>query len=452
MPKKITANKLMAKCVSSQDVILLINPPVIETRYSWIRWNQPLDLIKVGSFLKQEIGSKVYLFDSMLPDKNGEVLEEYLPRDRRYHSIENHKFPMRRFGKSSFELEKYIQNLAADNSSTPTQVWVTSLCSYWYETVAETCRIIRKNLPDAQIILLGNYPRYNPEHIEIACAADFFIDKSFELNEIEYNLDLYQEIKPSFLSLSIRTKTSTLKNTIKTNLLKGVRDFVFFDDDVLIEDGKVLEEVISYVKKLEFKPRFHLICGLNPSQLSLSTSKLLKNDIFTTLNFEQAELKDDILFQNVYKEIGEFLNEAGFDQKDNRLSGFCWIGRLHDDLEKIIKRSFIVLQTFGNLIFKPFTPVPGSEDYLGAKTYLEKLPLKDWSPHFFPLSEVNKIEKAEYNDMIRMGSFLNEKVKAQSFDFFRGTLGASFLKESFRREVWNLEPSPFRVVNQSPDL
>ena len=37
--------------LSAKDRILLVNPPVEETRYSWIRWNQPLDLLKIASFL-----------------------------------------------------------------------------------------------------------------------------------------------------------------------------------------------------------------------------------------------------------------------------------------------------------------------------------------------------------------------------------------------------------------
>jgi hypothetical protein len=46
-----------------------------------------------------------------------------------------------------------------------------------------------------------------------------------------------------------------------------------------------------------------------------------------------------------------------------------------------------------------------------------------------------------------MAAFLNEKVRDQSFDFLQGTLGADMLRESLRKEVWNLEPSPLRLVD-----
>jgi hypothetical protein len=52
---------------TSKDRVLLINPPVVEARYQWSRWNQPLDLLKLGTFLKKEFGCDVKLFDFMLP-------------------------------------------------------------------------------------------------------------------------------------------------------------------------------------------------------------------------------------------------------------------------------------------------------------------------------------------------------------------------------------------------
>jgi hypothetical protein len=46
-----------------------------------------------------------------------------------------------------------------------------------------------------------------------------------------------------------------------------------------------------------------------------------------------------------------------------------------------------------------------------------------------------------------MAAFLNDKVHGKSFDFLKGTMGLDFLKESLRREVWNLEPSSLSVIN-----
>ena len=46
-----------------------------------------------------------------------------------------------------------------------------------------------------------------------------------------------------------------------------------------------------------------------------------------------------------------------------------------------------------------------------------------------------------------LAALLNEKIRDGSFDFLKGTLGAQMLRESLRKEVWKLEPSPLRVVD-----
>src|SRR5204863_4591919 len=98
MAKIITANSLLSKHVTRRDRVLLLNPPVEETRYSWIRWNQPLDLLKLGGYLRDEVGCAVELLDLMKPDPKGDVLTEWLPQARRYRELGDERYPMRRYG------------------------------------------------------------------------------------------------------------------------------------------------------------------------------------------------------------------------------------------------------------------------------------------------------------------------------------------------------------------
>src|SRR5277367_3425406 len=100
MAKIITANALLSRHVTRSDRILLLNPPVEETRYSWLRWNQPLDLLKLASRLRVRVECSVELLDCMKPDESGKVKEDWLPRDRRYSSVKGERYPMRQFGMS----------------------------------------------------------------------------------------------------------------------------------------------------------------------------------------------------------------------------------------------------------------------------------------------------------------------------------------------------------------
>ena len=108
MAKIITANALLSKQVTRRDRVLLLNPPVEETRYSWVRWNQPLDLLKIASHLRSHVGCGVELLDCMKPDENGKVSEDWLPRDRRYYSVKEQRYPMRRFGTSYGDIAKQL--------------------------------------------------------------------------------------------------------------------------------------------------------------------------------------------------------------------------------------------------------------------------------------------------------------------------------------------------------
>ncbi len=89
----------------------------------------------------------------------------------------------------------------------PTQVWVSSLCSYWYESVAEVCRIIRKTLPDAKIVLLGQYARLMPKHAAEACAADYVVSRPPDLRNELAAFDLYGDKRPPFVALQLNPKT-----------------------------------------------------------------------------------------------------------------------------------------------------------------------------------------------------------------------------------------------------
>ena len=164
MAKTITAQMLLQRHVSRRDRILLINPPVEETRYSWVQWGQPLDLLKLASFLRAEVGCEVALLDYLQPNEKGEVEEDWLPRYRRHHTVGEHRYPMRRFGRPFDYLQVWKEGALKSGGELPTQTWITSLCSFWHESVALVCREVRAKLPQSAIVLTGQYPRLLPEH------------------------------------------------------------------------------------------------------------------------------------------------------------------------------------------------------------------------------------------------------------------------------------------------
>ena len=444
MAKIITGQALLSKHVRRKDRVLLVNPPVEETRYSWLRWNQPLDLLKLGAYLKEQVGCQVQLLDCMRPKPDGQFREEGLPRDRRYHSVHGHRYPMRRFGEPAGRIVELFRGAKGQGAEPPTQVWITSLCSYWFQGVAETCRVVRQALPDAQVVLLGQYPRLMPKHASVFCAAHFVVSKPLNLDHEPGDLTLYGKEKPLFVAVQLHPDSAVA--AIGAGVDQGIVDVAFFADDICRDNGQPLTEIVEKTENLHRHLRYHVICGLNPSQVTPAVARILANKRFVELHFEEADAGAS-LDVAAYRTACAYLREGGMVLPGDRTSGFVWIGRPGDELEKLVLRSFQVLQQLGSLILKPFTPTPGEAEHRAHEKDLAGIPHPEWSPHFFPFAELNKITRDEYHDLYRMAAFLNEKVRDRSFDFLNGTLGAQMLRDSLRREVWKLEPSPLRIID-----
>lgn len=441
MAKFISANSLLSKKVSRRDRIVLLNPPAEDTRYNWVRWNQPLDLLKIGGRLLS-MGCKVDLLDAMKPDEQGKVVQDWRPRDRRYKSIGDDRYPMHRFGLQYQEIGSRLAKLAQEKKK-PSQVWIGSLCSYWYEGVAQVCRLVRQALPDASIVLVGQYARLMPQHAELACTADYIVTKPMDLSKEKSAFSLYEKL-PNFAALQLDPRIAVAE--VSAALEQGIQQFTFFEENVCRDGGQPLIEIFSKTKDLHKNLRYHLICGLDASMVTPAIAKVIADKQCEVSHFEETEDGGELNVE-AYRQARAYLREAGMEEVDNRLSGFVWIGRPREQVEQIILRSFEVLNHLEGLILKPFSPTPGSPEHKEHEMYLSKLLHEDYSPHFFPFAELNGISRSEYHDLYRMAAFLNEKVRSKSFDFLKGTLGAQMLRDSLRRKVWQLEPSPLRLIS-----
>jgi hypothetical protein len=292
--------------------------------------------------------------------------------------------------------------------------------------------------------LIGSYTHLMPSHAAATCPADFIVAKSFDIADIPAALDLYQEKRPPFVALQLNPKIAVAE--IKAAIGKETYDFAFFEEDICIDGGEQLIEIVEMTEQLHPRVRFHVICGLEPPKVTPKLAKTLAKKCFAELHFEEASDGGQLPVE-AYRRAIAYIRESGAKIPARPISGFVWIGRPEEDLDAIITRSFNVLELLGGFIFKPFSPTPGSAEHRRFGDYLAAIPHQDWSPHVFPFSELNDISRAEYNDLYRMAAFLNDRVRSETFDFLKGTIGPEFLKESLRREVWKLEPSPLRTVD-----
>lgn len=432
----ITSTELIERCTGS-DRVLLINPPVVELRYQWIRWNQPLDILKIGSLLHREKDCEVKLYDFMLP-VDGMVTRVANKKPKAELVCNGHSYPLWRYGESSEKFQDYLNDLRTVGWE-PTQVWITSLTSYWWLGVKSLITLLKSILPNTEIILYGQYPTLETEHAKEKSLADAVVKDKIDVKDYPADFGLYVKGKPSFCGVDARAQN--WPKEVAEKIQMGITDFVFFNDDILTPELdllaklKLLHEQVSV--RTNRKLKFHALCGLYPSRFTVGTAKVMKEMGFTNLHFEQ-ELQGNELNLDAYKHAREAYQKADYRLGSNEVSGFLFVGLPEDDLEVIISHMLNVLETWGTVILKPYTPTPGSAHYHQYEHLFHGEDLERLSPHAFPFSQVNGIGHRDYDELYTLAASLNQKVRDKAFDSFPGTLAYKMIKTSFEREVWKL--------------
>src|SRR5205823_3245638 len=124
---------------------------------------------------------------------------------------------------------KHMTLLQNEAGKTPTQVWIGSLCSYWYESVAQVCRVVRQALPESKIVLLGQYARLMTKHAAKACAADYVVTQLPDLSDEPGAFDLYGDARPPFVALQLNVDVAVTE--VQAAIKREVLQFTFFEED-----------------------------------------------------------------------------------------------------------------------------------------------------------------------------------------------------------------------------
>ena len=432
----ISGRDYLEKNCSSRDRILLINPPVIESRYQWVRWNQPLDLLKLSTYLKTHYDCDVKLYDFMLPVNNKVARAANKPDSKIM--TNGHAFNLWRYGSTDADFSKWLDKVTAKWQ--PTQIWLTSLTSYWWKGIANTIARLKNRYADIPIVLYGRYPQLENSHAAEHSFADFLITGEFDLCEYSADFELYEREKPSFCALDIRSQTWVQEAA--EQFAHGISNFVFFNDPLIADCREFIDLMQPFLRlnlksKTNTRAKFYALCGLYPSAFTAKVAETMREVGFVELHFE-CETEANELRLSSYKQVKQSFREADYALQTDQVSGFVYIGMPNDDLEQIIRHTLNLFEVFGSVILKPWTPMPGSELYERHKHQIETKRIELLSPHLFPFSAVNGITPQEYEELYVLVAALNQKVRSRSFDSFPGTLAYEMISRSIKREVWSL--------------
>lgn len=436
----IIANKQWLNKLNTNDKVLLINPPVQEIRYAWSKWNQPTDLLLLSNKLKNEIHCEVELLDFMLPGESGRVPFKLLNRERK---IGDNEFSMsyrtKYYGVPINEVSSNLSKVVTEWK--PTHIVLTSLTSYWYDSLLILLPILRTLLPEVQITLMGSYAVIETEHAT-RLNFDYIINDSFSFEDEIPDFNIYFQPITRMLNQGNTIKFGGLiytKNSIPENLIKqivilqenNIRDYVIYDQNIFKDDCTLLVGLFDEMDKENIKGNFYGLCGIELDSTKEGIFLEMLNNGFKSFFIEHNKAGNELNLDNYLRMYNELVVNSPKKISSGNLAGFVMVGTPEDKLENMFKQSLNILEICGSIIPKPYTPSPGSEEY----NEISKRDLLFLSPHMFPMAERSGITRKEYVDFYKHTTFLNEKRAGNAFNFFDQKYTSIALRNSLKKKV-----------------
>ena len=297
----------------------------------------------------------------------------------------------------------------------PDAVLITSGLTYHYKGVQKTISLVKKVYGSIPVILGGIYVTLCYEHALKYSGADYvikgpgekqiqdlLIDKlNFKIKRIAVdNINQVPEPDISFyfqrgdtmhyaplmlnrgcpmqctycasrlLSPFSQKSPEIVFKTICNYISKGVRNFLFYDDALLIKAQSRLDVILQKIKNLRIRATFTTPNSIHARYMTKRRAQLMKDTgfRFLKLSLETTNLKR--MKESNKISIKEFLTacdyfkDAGFNSK--HLSVYYMVGQPGQDIEDMVDTMIIIYKQGIPAIPLLYSPIPGTVDYINA--------------------------------------------------------------------------------------
>jgi len=390
--------------------ILFINPWIHDfAAYDF--WAKPIGLLYLAAILKENGYDVSYIdcLDRFHPmatekskckgDKRGAYLKTHIKKPDVFADIPKN------FCRYGIKMEWFKSALLSIEK--PDLILVTSFMTYWYSGVYETISVIKDVFPDIPIILGGIYATLCPEHAHLHSGADVVVSGNYEsliLDLVEKytgkrinNPKLYVELEdypyPAFYlqnrvdyipiltsrgcvySCAYCASSYLYPKFIKRNPKSvideicfwhnnfSVKDFVFYDDALLIDAENHINVILEGIIKEGLRVSFYTPNALHIREVSLMTAVLMYKAGFKSIrlgletsDFDKREDIDKKVTERDFQRGVEFLKRAGFKRED--IGAYLLVGLPYQDLADV-EESIIFVKKNGVIpILAYYTPIP----------------------------------------------------------------------------------------------
>lgn len=390
--------------------ILLVNPWIHDfAAYDF--WAKPLGLLSLASILRQHGFSITYIdcldrfhpkaphIDPYTRNGRGPFLKTAIPKPKGLEHIP------RNFSRYGIKPEWFREEL--ELLPKPDLVLVTSFMTYWYPGVKETIRIIKETYSDIIVILGGIYADLCNEHAVSHSGADivpagpgekyilklaenytsFSVSPKFDPDDLDTfpypAFDLQRKISyipvltpkgcpfscsycaSHFLNPKrmLRSPLSLIEEIKHWHFKYGVKDFVFYDDALLVDAERHAVVLFEGLIKENLNVRFHTPNAVHIREISDKTAGLMFRAGFKTIRlgletatFENRKELDSKVTANEFKQAVACLNKAGFQK--NQVGAYLLTGLPGQTISSVEESIREVKRNGITPVLAHYSPVP----------------------------------------------------------------------------------------------
>lgn len=409
--------------------ILMVNPWIHDfAAYDF--WAKPVGLLTLASILRTHgcVVSYIDCLDRFYPKMpktdpcarfgRGPYLKTRIEKPVGFEDIPRH------YSRYGIKPQWFIEELLSIPK--PDLVLVTSFMTYWYPGVNETIRTIKEIFPDVPLVLGGIYATLCSSHAKNCSGADKIIQGDGESKILElvsdftgfkpkkktdsirfdpYDLDSYPypaiDLQNQITYVPIltskgcpfscaycasnylnplrmlRSPDSVIKEIIYWHDKYSVRDFVFYDDALLVDAEKHAIPIFEGIIKADLNVRFHTPNAVHIREISQKTASLMFEAGFKTLRlgleateFKHSNRLDTKVTGEEFKNAVSYLKKAGF--KKNQIGAYLLAGLPGQPVESVYDSIKTVMRSRITPIIAYYTPIPHTslwEDAVSSSRY-----------------------------------------------------------------------------------
>jgi hypothetical protein len=456
------AESYLKRALVKGSKVLLINPPVEERRYHWLRWNQPLDLLRLSTWLRRTHGSvDVRLYDFMLPDETGAVHKHKVKET--WTGAED-DLQLWHFGRPLGDFTQTLGTWIHRQKWIPDAIIITSLTSYWHRSITkllvDICNLLGpKHGKRTMKVLYGNYPRLETEHAESQMAADVAITSAVDLSGCCPDFRLYLNSNgrlPGFFALDINDENVGMHLRACADLdaevvkARGIPlsrrapfTVAFFNEDLCSAESK-LEQILCFAEENPALVTFEGIVGVVPRSLTTERLAQLRAAGFRSLFVEHARKPgggpDIEAYEPLFRELQSekaSRSSGGETRFTGCVTGFVDIGLPDDDIDELVRSTLVLNSHLGAIILKPHGYSPTIDNATTMERRARWREPRESSPQWFPyVGHGSKLTRLDYANLIRWQNVINRRVKGTTFDFLDKGKVARLVRETLVAESW----------------